>query len=377
MNSPHIHTRFSLPSSTIQWSQVIALAGMLAAILFSFMIYGVYQPMVLTQLGFPRLAQDWLIYQGLLGVIVEPGLGGLSDRILAHTGSRLPQITIGITIAGGTFVILAFLLPQNLPTGFRWLFLGLMIVWLIAMIAIRGPITALLRQFAPVDQIPSANGLIILVLALVSVVFALVTERLQTQSVAIAFLGCAIVLMFFSTLLYRLTPPTMLTQSPALSAQGEWITHQRRLRQMLMVGMLTGLLMQVVRTLAATHLYPKLLQLSADHLTALMLLITALTANLWGWLICHWGATKGSRIGLVAIAGLCLIMPWPVPAPVAMVLLIAAGAAMGLILISMVPFALSSVPLSLSGLSTGLFFGGYGLGMTLELIYHRLLAHIA
>ncbi len=50
---------------------------------------------------------------------------------------------------------------------------------------------------------------------------------------------------------------------------------------------------------------------------------------------------------------------------------------MGLILISMVPFALSSVPLSLSGLSTGLFLGGYGLGMTLELIYHRLLAHIA
>ncbi len=377
MKQQPAHSISPVKPAPILWVQVIALAGMLAAILFSFMVYGVYQPLLLTRLGFPGLARDWLIYQGVLGEVIEPGLGSLSDKILAHTGSRLPQITVGVTIAGGAFVILAFLLPYDLPGVLSWLFLGLMTVWLIAMIAIRGPIVALLRQFAPSDQLPSANGLIILVLALVSALFTLLEDQLQAQGGAIAFLLGAIVLMVGSTLLYRLTTLGLRTGLPAPAVEVKAVAHRRKLQGKLLMGIVTSFLLQLLGILSSTKLYPTLPQLSPDHLTALTLMITALTASLWGWLISRGGAAKGLQVGLAATVGLCWILQWQFAAPEAIVLLITVGAVMGLIFTCMVPFALSDIPLSLSGISTGLFFGGYGLGIALEMLCHRVLGDIS
>jgi hypothetical protein len=377
MKQQRVHTGSSVQFSPVLWVQVIALAGMLAAILFSFMVYGVYQPFLLNRLGFPGLARDWLIYQGFLGVMVEPGLGSLSDKILTRTGSRLPQITVGVTIAGGTFVILAVLLPYNLGRVLSWLFLGLMTVWLIAMIAIRGPIVALLRQLAPTDQLPSANGLIILVLALVSALFALLAGQLQTQGGTIAFLLGAIALMVAATLLYRLTAPVLKPHLPAPAVEDNVFAHRRKLQGRLLIGIVTGFLLQLLRADLSTHLYPTLPQGSPDQLTALTLLTTAFTANLWGWPVSRWGAAKGLQVGLAATVGLCWLLPWQIAPPAAMVLLITAGAVMGLILICLVPFALSDIPLSLSGLSTGLLFGGYGLGIAVEMLCHRVLGDLS
>jgi hypothetical protein len=371
MKQQRVHTGSSVQFSPVLWVQVIALAGMLAAILFSFMVYGVYQPFLLNRLGFPGLARDWPIYQGFLGVMVEPALGRLSDKILTRTGSRLPQITVGVTIAGGAFVILAVLLPYDLNGVLSWLFLGLMTVWLIAMIAIRGPIVALLKQLAPTEQLPSANRLIILVLALVSALFALLAGQLQTQAGTIAFLLGAIALMTTATLLYRLTTQVLQTRPPV--ADKGLVPHYR-LHRRLLVGIVTGFLLQLLRMVLSINLYPTLPQVSPDQLTALTLLIAALTANPWGWWVSRWGATQGLQVGLAATVGLCWLLSWQVVPPAAMVLLITAGAIMGLILICLGPFALSDIPLSLSGLSTGLLFGGYGLGIAIEMLCHRALS---
>ncbi|HEY9604914.1 MAG TPA: MFS transporter, partial [Allocoleopsis sp.] len=89
----------------ILWRQVWGLAALLAAILFSFMAYGLYQPKVLTALGFVELA-GWLgIAQGFLGAAIEPLVGSVSDRILRRVGSRLPIISIGVTLAGLIFIV--------------------------------------------------------------------------------------------------------------------------------------------------------------------------------------------------------------------------------------------------------------------------------
>ncbi|NJL49056.1 MAG: hypothetical protein HC929_18335 [Leptolyngbyaceae cyanobacterium SM2_5_2] len=81
------------PATAVLWGQVWGLAAMLAAILFSFMIYGFYQPTILKSLGFGGLASQWAIFQGILGFAVEPAFGGCSDRfwpVLAVVYPRLP-----------------------------------------------------------------------------------------------------------------------------------------------------------------------------------------------------------------------------------------------------------------------------------------------
>jgi hypothetical protein len=132
--------------TAILWRQVWGLGALLAAIIVSFMAYGFYQPKILKDLGFVDLA-GWLgIAQGLLGVAIEPLIGGISDLILRRVGSRLPMISVGVTLAGLIFVVVGLLLQGNLPVGMRWLVPVLMTVWVVAMIIFRGPAIALLRQ---------------------------------------------------------------------------------------------------------------------------------------------------------------------------------------------------------------------------------------
>jgi hypothetical protein len=88
----------------VLWRQVWGLAALLAAIVFSWMAYSFYQPVILTNLGFIELAQSLGIIQGFLGAAIEPLAGIMSDRSMHKIGSRLPGIAVGITLAGLLFV---------------------------------------------------------------------------------------------------------------------------------------------------------------------------------------------------------------------------------------------------------------------------------
>jgi hypothetical protein len=346
---------------------------MLAAILFSFMIYGFYQPTILNALGFGGLASQWAIFQGILGFAIEPAFGGFSDRILVRTGSRLPQITVGVTIAGALFVLLSFAIPLQGYSVLRWPLLVMMTLWLIAMIAIRGPVVALLRQMAPVEQLPNANAIIILVLGLVAALGPLLETLLNTRSASVAFMLGAIALMLAATRLAQTAVPPL----PDMTFDRGHLLRQYggRLGWMVVVGIETGCLLNLALSTLPGLLNPSLPQLSPGSLTAISLLITALTANPWGWLTPRWGSAKALQLGLGAVAVLCFLSSLglaSLSAVAAIGLLIATGAAMGLVFINMVPFALSYVPLPLTGLSAGLFFGGNGLGAALVLIWQQL-----
>jgi MFS family permease len=349
---------------------------MLATILFSFMVYGIYQPAILTELGFGGLASQWGILQGALGFLVEPGLGSFSDRILTRTGSRLPQIVVGVTLAGALFVVLSLLVPPpgqmplEKPSSLRWVILAMMILWLMAMIAIRGPMVAMLRQMAPVEQLPIANGLIILVIGLVSALGPLLGGLLQRQSAAIAFLLGAIALMVGAARLYQTTyrhlPPWR--EETRQFAPSPW-QYRQRLGLILVVGIETGSLLNLALNRLPEVVHSHLPTISPGNLTAISLFTAALAANPWEGPTMRWGAARALQIGLGAVGSLLLLSYGVASAPVAVGLLLATGMAMGLVLISMVPFALSRVPLPLAGLSTGLFFGGNSLGATLVLLW--------
>lgn len=389
----------------ILWRQVWGLAALLAAILLGFTIYGIYQPDILTQLGFDRLALGWGLLQGVGGAIIEPSLGYLSDWILRRTGSRLPQITVGVTVAGLVFVVVAGLMPLPSPWTLRWPVLLLMLVWLSAMIAIRGPVVALLRQFAPVDQLPIANGVLILVLGLVAALGPILTELLGAQSNvhtgAILFLVGAIALLLGATVLYRtgvpLVPPAVGlgpdsagpdSAGPDMAPQPRTLAfpnvkHRRRitLTTIFLIGVGTGSVFYLVVALLPSQF--GLGFLTTPQRTAIALVIAALTANPWGYLILPWGPARALQLGVLGLVGLlgltglglqalglptwgALAQPSPALGGVAgLIGLGTLGALEGLVMISTVPFALSYVPPSAVGLSAGLFFGGNGLGSAL------------
>jgi hypothetical protein len=351
---------------------------MLAAILFSFKAYELYQPTILSSLGFTALVQQLGVWQGLLGLLVEPLVGGWSDRILQRVGSRLPQIAVGITIAGLIFVIIAllpgsWLQPESNVPGFsslRGLVPLLMLAWLVAMIAVRGPVVAMLRQFAPVDALPQANAVIILVLGLVGAVGPLLDLVLTRAGAAPSFALGAIALMVGCLIVFRAIPQHRLPLPPDRDLAS---APRRVLGQILVVGVSASFTLGLMMAVFPSLLHQQLPSVPTVWIASGILFIAAISANPLGEMTAQLGPARAMQFGLAAlIAGMVLtwVQSWvsppvsPAVGPLAgfsagLVLLL--GLAMGLLLISIIPFALTGVPLTQSGLSTGLYFGGSGL----------------
>jgi MFS family permease len=350
-------------SRSIPWRQIWSLAAMLSSIVLGFTIYNIFQPQILATIGFSHLANNLGIAQGLLGAVVEPAVGSLSDAIVTRIGSRLPQITIGVTVASLVFVVTALLVPIDLPLGWNWLFLLLMFIWVMAMIAIRGPIVAILRQITPISQLPIANTVIILSISLVGAIGPLLTELLKSWGSSIALVLGAIFLVIGATLLHNNLPihyerPIDNTPQRGLVA---WAL-------MALIGCAAGIEVNTVLQLVPPFLQQQWNQLTVGVISALLLGIAAIAGVGLGSFCQRWGAARAMQVGLVALVlmvGL-FVQPW-----ISGLMWLGCGVAMGLVFISAAPLALSYVGWQQAGLSTGLFFGGSGLGSSLILYLVR------
>lgn len=343
----------------ILWRQVWGLAALLVAILLSLLLYGLYQPIVLTQLGFA--AGAFSLVQGLLGAVLEPVVGHYSDRILQRYGSRLPQITVGVTLTGLLFVVIALVLQIQLPLGLRWLVPVLMTLWLMALISFRGPVVALLMQFAPVAELPKANAVLVLVLGLTGAIAPLLQLALINWGASIGFSLGAIGLVIGAFSLYRTAPAHQLKLN-RLSDQP--LVRTGRLAAIGLLVFLTGF-GAAWETNALLRLFPPLLNSQLSHwrvevITSVLLLICALSAVPLERYALRWGVRRSMQLGLAAIGiGLGLgLLSRSLLGLIGCLLLL--GLALGLVFISTIPYALSMMPPPRAGLSTGLYFGGSG-----------------
>jgi MFS family permease len=356
----------SEPDWKILWRQVAGLAAMLATIVFCWMVYEYYQPKILQNLGFLELA-TWLgVIQGVLAAVVEPVVGGLSDRIMRVGGSRLPLIAVGVTLAGSIFVIVSWIVERNLPEGLRWLVPILMTLWVMAMIVFRGPAIAILQQLAPTELLPQANSLLVFVFALVGACHPIINLLLKNTGAGTTFILGAVALLVGATLLWRSAPKHL-----SLSTQ-EFPQASASIMSMFLTfaigigaGIEVNLMMAVVpKVLSQTSS----LNLSSEYTASLILLIAAIATFPLSQLVAKLGGRRGMLAGLsmvTASIAIALLRETLFRQNIVFELLHVgiAGIAFGLVFISMIPFALSMLSNGHEGLATGLYFGGGGLAL--------------
>lgn len=341
----------------ILWRQVWGLSALLAAILISFMAYGYYQPKILRELGFGELAASLGIIQGLIGAAIEPLVGLVSDRVFRQVGSRLPIISVGVTLAGLIFVVIAFFLEGNIPEGLRWLVPVLMTLWVMAMIIFRGPAIALLRQFAPIEELPMANGILTLVLGLVGALSPPINLILNYIGDSLTFIIGAIGLVLGASVLFTSIPKHTLVlpdfdrySFPTLQVLG----------LIFLVGLGTGIEINLMMGIIPPILQNQLGGGVVDLISSGILLVSGVSGIVLGELTVRLGSSLGMMVGLGAIAilmGVTLLNHSPI---LALGLIIAFGIGLGLILICQIPYSLGMMPPTLAGLGTGLYFGGMG-----------------
>ncbi|MEB3293839.1 MAG: hypothetical protein VKJ24_11830, partial [Synechococcales bacterium] len=190
-------------TSVDAWQKVWSVAVLVAAIVLCWIAYGFYQPKILEEFGWVTWAH-WLgIGQGLLGAIVEPVVGQVSDRWMQRYGSRLPQIALGMTLAGLLFIVIACLLQIQLSATIAWVIPVLMTLWVIAMIIFRGPAIALIRQLAPTAELPHANAFLTFVFGFVAALDPLLIQLFQVLGKVGTFIVGAVILLIAALCLQR------------------------------------------------------------------------------------------------------------------------------------------------------------------------------
>jgi MFS family permease len=340
----------------IYWRQIWGLAILVGAIVFCWLAYGFYQPIILTRLGFGELAGMLGIIQGLLGAVAEPFAGLMADRYASKLGQRLPLITIAMTFAGLIFIVLSWLLAINIPLEWRWIIPVLMTVWTLAMIVFRGPALALLVQMVPPKVFPQASSILTWVVSLVGALAPIFDKIIAWLGAPITFLLGAVILV-----VGRYFLKVEISNTTNHKKQISWPQQYPEIIRIYGVGLICGILVNLLLRWSPLLLTNNsgLASIEPNVLTAIILGVSA--GSVWftkDW-VKRWGNDRSMQIAAISISLLLIVTP--IIASIGLVIgyLLLAGLAFCTLSLAQIPWVLRQLPQP--GLASGSYFGGMGL----------------
>lgn len=347
-----------ITQANVQWKRLGGIVAIQASITLAWVIYSLYLPDLLVQLGFQaQLAKTILIVEHALEVIIEPIFGNLSDSSQGKIGSRFPYITMGIILASMFFIavpIIAFFVPAINP--WRWLLPVMAVLWASAMAIFRSPVMALLGQIIPQPQLPLATGFLTLTQQLIRAFRFSAYNFILSFGPLFTFAIGSFVILGAGTFLRKVMPP----MSPQPESQKLDSISTKTLTVILTTGVFIGLSLRFVfgslGQIFAT-------ELGKDQVTVGMLafsLLLAFTALPAGSLASKIGNNRTMFIGLISTAALLGVISFTSSNVVFAIALILMSFTFSTVLNGMIPFVLQLIPQPRAGLALGTFFGGFG-----------------
>lgn len=334
-----------------RWQQVAGIAAVLVALGIGWTAYGTCQPRILVAYGLGGLATALAIVQGVLGIVLEPLVGALADRLLSRTGRRFVVIALSVTVAGVVFVAVAAVLRAAPPQAARTVIPPLMIAWLTAVTAIRAPTILLLKQAASASDLPRAAAVLALVSGVTAGIGPYVVALIDRLGDSPLFIAGGVVLALAALSLRRVVPYHAYV--PAAVVEEAPIAPLRVLLAFV-VGTGVALLLR-----ATSDALVPALPVSVATGQALWAFVPAILAPAAGELAKVRGATRVFAIGLLLGALAAVGLPIATNARV-LVLLVSALAMLSSAAIAGSAVALMlAVPARHAGLTVGAYFGGF------------------
>lgn len=372
----------------ILWRQIGSLAAVQGAITLCWLIYRVYLPQMLASFGFPGLEKAILIFEDFLAVIIEPCMGGFSDRQRQWMGSRFPVITLGVILASAFFVIIPVVFIFGQPiTALHWVLPVVAVLWAMAMALFRSPAVALLGQYAVETKWPQAMSLLILVGGLAGAAKPIAGNFILSLGPAVPFVVGSLVLLGAVALLRSVNPdaavvPAVVSQE-TLGMRDETETNELtgvgnsaeiRANQPLSLPLLgliaaTGMAVALGSRITTGELLPQVLKVIPGVDVKLLMtgifIVLAIAALPAGNFAARVGNEAAMQMGLVATAILLPMLVTSQTAGIVVGLVIVLIGSYCLVVNSAIPFVLSLVPPHRGGLGIGIYFGGFSLTMSL------------
>lgn len=341
------------------WKQVWALAILQAVNNFGFAAYYHYQPKLLLRFNYVDFAMMLVILQGVIGIILNPVMGTIGDKLRQNTNKSFTLVSIGTNAAGMVFMAVAAVMTQQTTEGFfHQIFPICVTLWLITMAIFNSPAVSLLKSFAPNnDDLPKATAIMTLVGGVFASMHPFLFMLTDILGLPITFALGGLLLMMASNMLRKLN-----RQTPDLTDEDRIQTPKLTLKLLIIfgIGVVNGfvfnLLLDVVPALSIKTFHLEKDQ--DDYVKSVIVLISAVVA----WFASDWikklGGVKMTLFGvtlLIAVLVTGISMPIVV---VTVAVIILAGIIRSVLSISMLAYSMSIINKVNAGRATGAFFCG-------------------
>ena len=354
-------------STKVLWNKVWGIAAVQGSITLTWTIYNLYFPLLLVEFGFSKeLAVSILIIENALESIAEPIFGQLSDRQQRLFGSKIPLITWGIVLSSILFIFFPCLVIFNSKQILtKWFLPILAIVWASAMAVFRAPTITLLGRCATKDNLPQAASILTLVGGIIGAFRFDAYGLILKLGASFAFTLGSFSLLTSAFILRRLNPndssphlqsklakiPLLLLSS--IFTTGIWISWSLRF--------ITPAVSEILKFQFGTD-NGKL----AMTIYLILLGLAALPAGKIASKLNNYRTMCFGAIGTILALILLALLPNNI-LPILLLII-----CFSFVLNGIIPLILSLVPQEKAGLGTGVYFGGFGAGMSsFSLIFTR------
>lgn len=343
----------------ILWTRLGGIVAVQGAITLAWVIYALYLPDLLIQLGFyPELAKLLLIIENALEAFIEPIFGHFSDQSQRKIGTRLPWINLGVLLASGLFIILpimVFFLPTINP--WRWTFPILVVFWASAMAIFRSPLIALLGETASQTELPIAASFLTFIQQLISSFRFIAYSFILSFGSIFTFAIGSFVLLGAAAFLRQVTPPSIPTK---LSSTTLSSIPTKILIFILGTGFSIGFSLRFIFA-SLSQIFAS--QLLKNQVSLGMLgfnILIAISAILIGKISSKIGNTKTMLAGLLTTAIILKIIPLITSNTILIIGIVLMSFFFSAVLNGMFPLVLGLISKERLGLGVGVFFGGFG-----------------
>jgi hypothetical protein len=364
VNGPKLEADRGLPSSQaeISWALVCALAAVQLVVTSGWMAYAQFQPKLLERFGLTELASPLALYLGLTGSILSPAVGWLGDRVARRGKARAPIMAAGGLLAGATFIAVALTTSVQLAGAFRWLLVGLIALWVVAMTVLQAPALSLLPATARPEWWPMATSPLVVATVLPIAVWPFVRDALDRRGGPLVFVGGGVAVVI-ATLALRHTANASLAAVPKPVHPGVARLFRVGLGAAL-VAFILGSISALVTQLAGV-VVPGILATRLGAGEAARGVIAAIplgTSAIVAPSVAPFTVASGKQVPLVA--SIATTIACGIAAPLcgsiltATIVAVLTGGALAIFLDCALPFAFELLPSNAFGLSSGLYLGG-------------------
>ena len=358
-----METKIITVNRNILWAKVWGIAAMQGAITLTWVIYKLYLPLLLVELGLAKgVAVTLLIIENALETLIEPVFGALSDKQQLIFGTRIPIISTGVILSSALFIAIpVFMIFSNDNNFSQWLFIVLVISWASVMAIFRSPAMSLLGRCASTEVLPQAASILTLAGGIVGAFRFDVYGLIVNMGAGFAFTIGSVALLGAAALLRWVYPPEPEIDQQRESAQ----ISISKLSLIFITGMTLSWGLRLLIPTVSKVLTMELGETNTKLAMTLFFVVLGLAALPAGKIASQLGNSLGMMIGgwgTVIVLLTLLLLPDGLIKVIAIVILVFL---FSLILNGAVPFALSLVPQSRGGLGVGMYFGGFGGGISL------------